>query len=218
MQQLVAAACAHRVDLLMSMARTPSVNIASLFPRLISKHPPRRWCAPTTPSRKNMCEAATYALPSNGDSCWTGCCASASRVRKIDVFADTASALHAVERGTDDVYFGFHARRAALPWPNANSPVSRWRSNVRGRVREIRFAVPRDQIGWRDALNLGLAVMQPAQIAAISRALARRPRSIRALCPPRWAVCRTMKRYVPPTDARPQNRQPASRGKTARRA
>ncbi|HEY4352827.1 MAG TPA: ATP-binding protein [Paraburkholderia sp.] len=189
MPQLLAAACANQVDVLMSVARTPE----------------REHCVAFTAP---YFEASISVVTRVGDI------DAAERVRsgevrvavergflldsllrerfpraRIDAFEDTAAALHAVGRGGDDVYFGYtpavqhylaHHEFAALKVVSEERP----------RNSELRFAVPRGRTVWRNDLNRALTALPP------ERALAIRTRWIAGAHSPRAASA------TPAVDAR----------------
>ncbi|WP_459721238.1 ATP-binding protein, partial [Paraburkholderia sp. 2C] len=166
MPQLLAAACASQVDVLMSVARTPERERCVAF---------------TAP----YFEASTSVV-TRADDIGAGERVRSGEVRlavergflldsvlrerfpraRIDAFEDTAAALHAVERGDDDVYFGYtpavqhylaHHEFAALKVISEERP----------RNSELRFAVPRGRNAWRNDLNRALAALPPERALAI---------------------------------------------------
>jgi two-component system, NarL family, sensor histidine kinase EvgS len=166
MPQLLAAACANQVDVLMSVARTPE----------------REHCVAFTAP---YFEASTSVVTRAGDI------DAVERVRsgevhvavergflfdsllrerfpraRIDAFEDTAAALHAVERGDDDVYFGY---TPAVQHYLAHHEFAALRvvSEERPRNSELRFAVPRGRTVWRNDLNRALTALPPEEALAI---------------------------------------------------
>src|ERR1700754_4221546 len=169
MPQLLPAACANQVDVLMSVARTPEREHCVAF---------------TTP----YFEASTSVVTRADDI------DAAERVRngevrvavergflldsvlrerfphaRIDAFEDTAAALHAVERGDDDVYFGY---TPAVQHYIARHEFAALKvvSEERPRNSELRFAVPRSRAVWRNDLNRALTAL-PRERALAIRAL-----------------------------------------------
>ncbi|SDB84760.1 ATP-binding protein [Paraburkholderia lycopersici] len=167
MPALLAAACAGDIDVVMSLARTPSRERCFAFtvPYLTgtTAFVTRAGYEPlaTQPSRLAHATFAVergYALES------------ALRARfpsaRIDTFPSTDAALRAVAQGAADVYAGF-------------APVTRYQMTLagfrdlrvafeeRGRMRELRYAVPVSKPELRDRLDLLLAGVRPAAAAAV---------------------------------------------------
>ncbi|MEP9323383.1 transporter substrate-binding domain-containing protein [Paraburkholderia phymatum] len=167
MEQLLAAACANRVDLVMSIARTPererclsfsapyfrgSTSAVTLASKAISL------------SRQSQVQDARVAVERGF--------ALGAVLRErfphahFDAFADTLSAMRAIRQGRDDVYFGFTpAVRHYLADPEFGGLVVAFEET--GQVSEMRFAVPVAKSELRDKLERGLAALQPEDEAAI---------------------------------------------------
>lgn len=167
MPQLLAAASAGKVDLLMSISRTPEREHSLSF---------------TSPYFR----ASTSVVVNVRDSAFEGDVTRLGNARiaiekgfalermlrerfpraRIETFADTPSALRAVEQGAADAYLGFTpATKIALNseiFPNLQIGFE-----DSTRPSELRFAVPRNRKALRDQLDLALASMSPADEAAI---------------------------------------------------
>ncbi|WP_233879760.1 ATP-binding protein [Paraburkholderia flagellata] len=166
MPALLAAACAGDVDIVMSLARTPSRErcLAFTVPYLTGATAfvtrAGHTALATQPARLARATFAVergYALES------------ALRERfaqaRIETFATTQAALHAVAQGKADVYAGY-------------SPVARYQLTLAGfgdlrvafeerdRMRELRYGVPVSKAVLRDRLDLLLAGVRPAAAAA----------------------------------------------------
>jgi two-component system, NarL family, sensor histidine kinase EvgS len=166
MPQLLAAACANQVDVLMSVARTPEREHCVAFTA------PYFEASTSVVTRADDIDAAERVRSGEvriaverGFLLDSLLHARFSRAR-IDAFEDTAAALHAVERGDDDVYFGYtpavqhylaHHEFAALKVVSEERP----------RNSELRFAVPRGRTAWRNDLNRALTALPPEQALAI---------------------------------------------------
>ncbi|MFC0398236.1 ATP-binding protein [Paraburkholderia rhizosphaerae] len=166
MPQLLAAACASQVDVLMSIARTPEREHCVAFSA------PYFDASTSVVARSDDTDAVQRVQ--NGDvrvAVERGFLLdSVLRERfpraRIDAFEDTASALRALERGDDDVYFGY---TPAVQHYLASREFSALKIVFEERRRngELRFAVPRSQTAWRNALNRALAALPPERAAAI---------------------------------------------------
>ncbi|RAR61864.1 PAS domain S-box-containing protein [Paraburkholderia unamae] len=167
MPALLTAACAGDIDIVMSLARTPSrerclaftvpyLNGTTAFVTRAGKG-----ALATQPARLARATFAVergYALES------------ALRERfpqaRIETFVSTPAALHAVALGSADIYAGF-------------APVARYQLSLedfrdlrvafeeRDRMRELRYAVPVSKSVLRDRLDLLLAGVRPAPAAAV---------------------------------------------------
>ncbi|HTR05370.1 MAG TPA: transporter substrate-binding domain-containing protein [Paraburkholderia sp.] len=167
MPTLLAAACAGDIDIVMSLARTPSRErcLAFTVPYLSGNTAfvtrAGNTSLATQPERLAHAKFAVergYALES------------ALRERfaqaRIKTFVSTQAALHAVAEGEADVYAGF-------------APVTRYQLTLdalrdlrvafeeRERMRELRYAVPVSKSGLRDRLDLLLAGVRPAAAATV---------------------------------------------------
>ena len=167
MPQLLAAASAGKVDLLMSISRTPEREHSLSF---------------TSPYFR----ASTSVVVNVRDSAFKGDVTQLGNARiaiedgfalermlrvrfpraRIETFADTSSALRAVEQGAADAYLGFTP--AVQSTLNSEAfPDLQIAFEDSTRPSELRFAVPRNRKALRDQLDLALASMSPADEAAI---------------------------------------------------
>lgn len=167
MPQLLAAASAGEVDLLMSLARTPEREHSLSF---------------TSPYFR----ATTSVVVNVHDSAFQGDVAQLGNARiaiesgfalermlrgrfpraRIETFVDTASALHAIEQGTADAYLGFTPAVHSALSGNAY-PDLRIAFEDGTRPSELRFAVASNHKALRDQLDRALASISPADAAAI---------------------------------------------------
>ncbi|WP_232243430.1 ATP-binding protein [Paraburkholderia sp. SOS3] len=166
MPQLLAAACANQIDVLMSVARTPEREHCVVFTA------PYFEASTSVVTRTDDVDApervrsgAVRVAVERGFLLDSVLRERFPRAR-IDAFEDTAAALHAVERGDDDVYFGYtpavqhylaHHEFAALKVVLEERP----------RNSELRFAVPRSRTVWRNDLNRALTALPAQQAVAI---------------------------------------------------
>jgi two-component system sensor histidine kinase EvgS len=167
MPQLLAAASAGKVDLLMSMARTPEREHSLSFTA------PYFWASTSVVVNVHdsamqggveQLGSARIALE-NGFALGRTLRERFPRAR-IETFADTASALHAVEQGSADAYLGFTpAVQSALG--NEAFPDLRIAFEDGTRASELRFAVPGNRTALRSQLDRALASLSPADEAAI---------------------------------------------------
>jgi two-component system, NarL family, sensor histidine kinase EvgS len=167
MPHLLAAASAGKVDLLMSIARTPerehSLSFTSPYFRAST--------SVVVNVRNNVVEGGVQRLGHMRIATEAGFAMERTlRERfpraRVESFADTASALRAVEQGASDAYLGLTpAVRSALG--DAAFPHLRIVFEDNKRPGELRFAVPRNRTGLRDQLDRALASMAPADEAAI---------------------------------------------------
>ncbi len=166
MPALLAAACAGDIDIVMSLARTPSRErcLAFTMPNLSGTTAfvtrAGNTALATQPARLARATFAVergYALES------------ALRERfaqaRFETFASTQAALRAVDQGTADVYAGFspvaHYQLALSGFGHLRVAFEE-----RGRMRELRYAVPVSKSVLRDRLDRLLAGMRPAAAAA----------------------------------------------------
>jgi len=167
MDQLLAAACSNKIDLLMSVARTPErehcLSFTAPYFRGSTSVVALAGNAPVMPGQTQI-ENARVAVE-RGFAMSKVLRARFPRAR-IDTFADTQSALEAVKRGEDDVYFGFTpVVRHYLTDAAFQSLGIAFEET--GQVSEMRFAAPNVRRDLRDRLDRGLARMQPDDEAAI---------------------------------------------------
>jgi two-component system sensor histidine kinase EvgS len=166
MPQLLAAACANQVDVLMSIARTPEREHCVAFTA------PYFDASTSVVTRANDVDAAERVQ--GGDvrvAVERGYLLdSVLRERfphaRIDAFENTASALRSVERGEDDVYFGY-TPAVQHYLTDREFTALKVVFEERQRNSELRFAVPRSQTIWRNELNRALTAFTPAQAAAL---------------------------------------------------
>ncbi|MFC0571932.1 ATP-binding protein [Paraburkholderia solisilvae] len=165
MPQLLAAACANQVDVLMSLARTPEREHCVAFSA------PYFDASTSVVARASDVDASDRVQ--NGDVrvavergfLLEGVLHERFPRAQIDAFEDTASALRALERGDDDIYFGYTpAVQHYLATPEFTALKVVFEERRRS---ELRFAVPRGRSAWRDELNRALAALPPAQATAI---------------------------------------------------
>ncbi|WNC89384.1 transporter substrate-binding domain-containing protein [Paraburkholderia sp. FT54] len=164
--QLLAAACAGKVDLLMSVARTPERERCLSF---------------TAPYFRSSTSAVVRR---DGDSYGSPAQLAGARIAvekgfalertirerfpraQIYTFPTTHAALAAVVQGGADVYLGFTpAVQYALTTGEFRSLRVAFEEN--SKTASLRFAVPRDRAALRDQLDRALASLNPADDAAI---------------------------------------------------
>ncbi|WP_321907737.1 ATP-binding protein [Paraburkholderia sp. J11-2] len=167
MPALLAAACAGDIDIVMSLARTPSRErcLAFTVPYLTGTTAfvtrAGNTALATQPARLAR---ATFAVE-RGYALESALRERFAQVR-IETFATTQAALRAVAQGKADVYAGF-------------SPVARYQLTLeefadlrvafeeRDRMRELRYGVPVSRSVLRDRLDLLLGGVRPAAAAAV---------------------------------------------------
>jgi PAS domain S-box-containing protein len=167
MPALLVAACAGEIDVVMSIARTPSrarclaftvpyLNGSTAFVTRAGNE--SLAMQPARLARAKFVVERGFALES------------ALRERypqaQIETSASTGAALRAVAEGSADVYAGF-------------APVARYQLSLdafrglriafeqRDRLHELRFAVPVSKLALRERLDLLLAGVRPATVAAL---------------------------------------------------
>jgi hypothetical protein len=167
MPQLIAAACANEVDLVMSIARTPEREHCLAF------SDPYFEASTSVVARADHADVIDE-LARSGDVrvavergfLLEGLLRERFPRAQIDPFANTEAALSAVAQGTCDVYFGYTP--AVQHYLVAREFAGlKAVSEDRRRNGELRFAVPRGRATLRIALNRSLAVLPPAQVAAL---------------------------------------------------
>jgi two-component system, NarL family, sensor histidine kinase EvgS len=159
MEQLLAAACANRVDVLTSMARTPEREhcLAFTVPYF------RGSTSAVTLAGNALALSAPEQLQNARIAVERGfALISSLRNRfpraQIDTFADTPSALRAIKQGEADVYFGFTpAVRRYLASPDFMSLGIAFEET--GPISDMRFGVPVAKSELRDELDRGLNAM-----------------------------------------------------------
>jgi two-component system sensor histidine kinase EvgS len=166
MPQLLAAACAGNVDLVMSLARTPERERCFSF---------------TAPYFQ---ASASVAVRRDGDAYASAAQLAGARLAvekgfalerslrerfpraQLATFANTHAALQAVAQGDADAYLGFTpAVQYALATEEFRGLQVAFEE--RGRLADLRFAVPRNRVALRDQIDRALASMNPADDAAI---------------------------------------------------
>jgi len=166
MPQLLAAACAGNVDLVMSLARTPERERCFSF---------------TAPYFQ---ASASVAVRRDGDAYASAAQLAGARLAvekgfalerslrerfpraQLETFANTHAALQAVAQGDADAYLGFTpAVQYALATEEFRGLQVAFEE--RGRLADLRFAVPRNRVALRDQIDRALASMNPADDAAI---------------------------------------------------
>jgi PAS domain S-box-containing protein len=166
MPQLLAAACAGNVDLLMSFARTPERERCLRF-----SAPYFRASASVVVRRDGNVYARATQLAGARLAVEKGFALERSlRERfpraQLETFASTHAALQAVAQGDADAYLGFTpAVQYALATEEFRGLQVAFEE--RGRIADLRFAVPRDRVALRDQLDRALASMNPADDTAI---------------------------------------------------
>ncbi|HZZ02667.1 MAG TPA: transporter substrate-binding domain-containing protein [Paraburkholderia sp.] len=166
MPQLLAAACAGNVDLVMSMARTPERERCFSFTA-----PYFRASASVAVRRDGDVYASAAQLAGARLAIEKGFALERSlRERfpraQLETFSSTHAALQAVTQGDADAYLGFTpAVQYALGTEEFRG--LRVAFEERGRIADLRFAVPRDRVALRDQLDRALASMNPADDTAI---------------------------------------------------
>jgi PAS domain S-box-containing protein len=167
MPHLLAAASAGKVDLLMSMARTPErAHIFSFT------SPYFRASTSVVVNVQNRTVQGGVEQLANARIAIESGFALERMLRerfpraRIESFPDTVSALSSVEQGDADAYLGFTpAVQSALG--NEAYPDLRIAFEDGTRPSELRFAVPRGRAALRDQMDRALAAMPPADGAAI---------------------------------------------------
>ncbi|MGF6769263.1 two-component system sensor histidine kinase EvgS [Paraburkholderia sp. GAS199] len=164
--QLFAAACAGKVDLVMSVARMPGRERCFSF-----SAPYMRATASVVTRRDGKPYEFAYQLAGARIAVEQGFAQERSlRERfphaQIKTFVNTRAALQAVAQDEADAYFGFTpAVQYILDAENLRDLHVAFEES--GRISELRFAVPRDASALRDQLDRALASMSPAEISAI---------------------------------------------------
>ena len=166
MPQLLAAACAGNVDLVMSLARTPERERCFSFTA-----PYFRASASIVVRRDGDGYASAAQLAGARLAVEKGFALERSlRERfpraQLETFANTHAALQAVAQGDADAYLGF---TPAVQYALATEEFRGLRVafEERGRIADLRFAVPRSRAALRDQLDRALASMNPADDTAI---------------------------------------------------
>ncbi|WP_244195970.1 ATP-binding protein [Paraburkholderia susongensis] len=166
MAQLLAAACAGNVDLVMSVARTPERErclsfTAPYFRSFASAVVRRDDDRHTSPAGLFGARIAIERGFARERSLREGFPRAA-----IIPFATTREALAAVLHGDADIYFGF---TPVVQFELATGEFRGLRVAFEqgGKALDLRFGLPLDRIALRDHLNRALASMNPVEAAAI---------------------------------------------------
>ncbi|MFM0361050.1 ATP-binding protein [Paraburkholderia sediminicola] len=166
MPQLLAAACAGNVDLVMSLARTLERERCFSFTA-----PYFRASASVVVRRGGNAYGSAAQLAGVRLAVEKGFALERSlRERfpraQLGTFASTHAALQAVAQGDADAYLGFSPSvQYALATEEFRGLQVAFEE--RSRLAELRFAVPRNQLALRDQLDRALASMNPADDAEI---------------------------------------------------
>lgn len=161
MPHLLAAACAGNVDVVMSLARTPErercFNFTAPYFRASSSVAVRRdgnvYASAAQLAGARLAVEKGFALERSLRERFPRA--------QIETFASTREALRAVARGDADAYPGFTpAVQYALTSEEFRGLQVAFEE--RGRIADLRFAVPRNRVALRDQLDRALASMNPA--------------------------------------------------------
>ncbi|MFT4068618.1 MAG: transporter substrate-binding domain-containing protein [Paraburkholderia sp.] len=166
MTQLLAAACAGKVDLLMSIARTPErercVSFTAPYFRSFASAVVRRDDHRYT----NLAALAGARIAIERGFARERLLREGFPRAGIVTFATTREALAAVLHGDADAYIGFtpvvHFELASEAFRGLRVAFEQG-----GKAFDLRFGVPLDGMGLRDRLNRALASMNSAEAAAI---------------------------------------------------
>ena len=201
MPQLLAAACAGNVDLLMSVARTPEreqcINFTAPYFRASTSAVVRR-DSDRYASRAGL--AGARIAIERGFALERPVRESFPRA-EINAVATTRAALSEVVRGDADAYFGF------TPVVQYELATEEFRNlhiafDEGTKTADLRFGVPRKRAALRDQLNRALASMDPAEGASTRmRWLSGNFNMEPAAAPPRFALTpeeQTWLRSLPP--------------------
>lgn len=166
MPQLLAAACAGEVDLLLSVARTPErercISFTAPYFRASTSAVVRRdgesYEGPAQVAAASISVEKGFALERSLRERFPRA--------QISAFTSTHAALAAVAHGDSDVYMGF---TPAVQYALATEEFRGLRVAFEERTRsaELRFGVPRSRVALRDSLDRALASMTQADETAI---------------------------------------------------
>jgi PAS domain S-box-containing protein len=166
MPQLLAAACAGNVDLLMSVARVPEREqcldfTAPYFRSSISavvRRDSERYASRGELAGARIAIERGFALERPIREGFPRA--------EVHAFATTHAALSAVARSDADAYFGL---TTVVQFELATEPFRDLHVafDESGKISDLRFGVPRNQVALRDQLDRALASMSPADTAAI---------------------------------------------------
>ncbi|WP_175772032.1 ATP-binding protein [Paraburkholderia phenazinium] len=165
MPQLLAAVAAGKVDVLMSIARTPEREHSLSFTA------PYFWATTSAVVKANdktvqdVTQLANARLAIEKGYALERVLRERFPRAQIAAFPDTASALRAVVQGHADAYLGF---TPTVQYALASEEFGGLRiAFEESSPSELRFAVPRERAALRDRLDRALAAMYPADEAAI---------------------------------------------------
>ncbi|HEY2024306.1 MAG TPA: transporter substrate-binding domain-containing protein, partial [Paraburkholderia sp.] len=166
MKQLLAAACAGHVDLLMSIARTPArercISFTAPYFRAFASAVVRRDDHRYT----NLAGLATARIAIERGFARERLLRDGFPRAGIVTFATTREALAAVLHGDADAYIGFapvvHVELASEAFRGLRVAFEHG-----GKALDLRFGVPLDRTELRDQLNRALTSLKPAEAAAI---------------------------------------------------
>lgn len=166
MTQLLAAACAGQVDVLMSIARTPErercVSFTAPYFRAFASAVVRR----DDHRYANLAGLATARIAIERGFARERLLREGFPRAAIVAFATTREALAAVLHGDADAYIGFspvvHAELASAAFHGLRVAFE-----PGGKALDLRFGVPLARVGLRDQLNRALTSLNPADAAAI---------------------------------------------------
>jgi two-component system, NarL family, sensor histidine kinase EvgS len=166
MPQLLAAACAGKVDLVMSLARTPErercLSFTAPYFRASASVAVRRdgdvYTSATQLAGARLAVEKGFALERSLRERFPRA--------QLKTFVSTRAALQAVARGDADAYLGFTpAVQYALSTEEFRGLQVAFEE--RGKIADLRFAVPRNRVALRDQLDRALASMNPADDTGI---------------------------------------------------
>nr|WP_246173983.1 transporter substrate-binding domain-containing protein [Paraburkholderia hayleyella] len=167
MTRLLAAVCAGEVDLVMSVARTPErehcLSFTAPYFRASTSVVVDGSRSGALPGHAQL-ENARFAI--ERDFALERFLRERYPRARIETYVDTEAALNAVMSGKADAYMGF---TPSARYYLADLQFSRLRVafEERGRVDELRFALPRSGAALRDQLDRALATMPPTEGAMI---------------------------------------------------
>ncbi|WP_341315834.1 transporter substrate-binding domain-containing protein [Paraburkholderia sp. IMGN_8] len=166
MPQLLAAACAGNVDLVMSVGRTPERERCFSFTApyfrgttsVVARRDREAYAGPAQLTGAHLAIEKGFALERSLRERFPRA--------QIETFASTHAALSAVAHGDADAYLGFTpAVQHALATEEFRSLHVAFKEN--SKISGLRFAVPRNRAALRDQLDRALTSMNPADDAAI---------------------------------------------------
>ncbi|WP_144157729.1 transporter substrate-binding domain-containing protein [Paraburkholderia sp. BCC1885] len=166
MPRLLAAMAAGKVDLLMSVARTPEREHSLSFTAPYFRASTSVVVKAGDTVIKDPAQLANARLAIETGFALERSLRERYPRAQIITFADTGSALQAVAQGGADAYLGF---TPAIQYALSNEAAHGLRIAFEDSARpsELRFAVARDRIALRDQLDRALATLAPADESAI---------------------------------------------------